>query len=124
MTMIERMHDYIKKNRDARVDGYVVARRDGIKLVSTIEESPHISAITAAIIGSAESFIQSMGAEVKSVSVIIESDKLNAVMMGAGTPILVAAIAKPGVELHGLVPHVKKLVEELSKMVEKDGRKE
>ncbi len=119
MTKIDRLIAYLNEKKNKTVQGYVVARNDGILIHSTLKETdPHLAAVMAAIIGSSETFIQSTGAHVKNVTVLIESTEINVLMTGTGKSVLLAVVTKPEVETYTLIPHVQAVCNGIAKIIE------
>jgi len=124
--MIAEMKKKIAEAKLENVEGVLVARKDGVEILSTFEserKKEHLAPITAAVIGSSEIFLQSSGVEVHNVTVMIESDKLNAVMAGEGKEIVIAVLTKPGFEAFKLIPRIRKLCKELTMIAEEEEAK-
>ncbi|MEW6329028.1 MAG: roadblock/LC7 domain-containing protein [Candidatus Micrarchaeota archaeon] len=119
MTKIDKLIAYLSEKKHKLVQGYVVARNDGILIHSTLRETdPHLAAVMAAIIGSSETFIQSTGAHVRNVTVLIESTEINVLMTGTGKSALLAVITRPDVETYMLIPHVQAVCNGIAKILD------
>ena len=119
MTKIDKLSAYLGEKTHKSVRGYILARKDGILVYSTLKDTdPHLAAVMAAIIGSSETFIQSTGAHVKNVTVLIDSTELNVLMTDAGKSALLAVVTKPEVQTYTLIPYIREMCAGISKILD------